>query len=280
MELTTLLFPIIQIWRHDRAVRETNQALADFDTKRLKSKSTFGDGSASMVTRSTGTKNSGRMFSMESLDECLHANHDGLQIYASCVELNGENIIFLVRVLAFRDQWIKLFSRTPDFARKRMLMFRAALNVFTGLVYQETAVYPINIESPVYQHLSSIFRNAAELVASQRRVSVQSSPTSQVTPWDDSSEIRTPRHTSITEHFPMQNIASTGPMHRLSSDSKERMVSISEAVKPLDPLAGYPVPVEFDDTVFEPAFKSIKYMVWTETWQRYMQWKKAREVSA
>ena len=40
-----------------------------------------------------------------------------------------------------------------------------------------------------------------------------------------------------------------------------------------DPLEGVKVPGDFDETVFNPAFQSVRYMVWTETWQRYMSWK-------
>lgn len=37
-----------------------------------------------------------------------------------------------------------------------------------------------------------------------------------------------------------------------------------------DPLDGIPVSPAFDENVFDAAFKSIRYMVWSETWQRYM----------
>ena len=40
-----------------------------------------------------------------------------------------------------------------------------------------------------------------------------------------------------------------------------------------DPLEGLEVPADFDEVVFNPAFQSVRYMVWTETWQRYMSWK-------
>lgn len=40
-----------------------------------------------------------------------------------------------------------------------------------------------------------------------------------------------------------------------------------------DPLEGFEVPADFDEQVFNAAFMSVRYMVWTETWQRYMAWK-------
>ena len=39
-----------------------------------------------------------------------------------------------------------------------------------------------------------------------------------------------------------------------------------------DPWDKVKVPVDFDENVFDEAFKSVRYMVWTETWQRYRRW--------
>ena len=48
-----------------------------------------------------------------------------------------------------------------------------------------------------------------------------------------------------------------------------------------DPWEKVKVPVDFDEKVFDAAFKSVRYMVWTETWQRYIRWlsKEGREVT-
>lgn len=42
-----------------------------------------------------------------------------------------------------------------------------------------------------------------------------------------------------------------------------------------DVLEGVKVPAEFDDRVFDAAFRSVRFMVWSETWQRYMQWRRS-----
>ena len=65
----------------------------------------------------------------------------------------------------------------------------------------------------------------------------------------------------------------------LGSESSEHIVEIGtdhdsnggltaeEGVEE-DPLEGMEVPADFDEVVFNPAFMSVRYMVWTETWQR------------
>lgn len=71
------------------------------------------------------------------------------------------------------------------------------------------------------------------------------------------------------------------PMGRKSSgneSSEHIIVDVSDNgggvravhAKREDPLEGVKVPGEFDERVFDAAFKSVRFMVWTETWQRYM----------
>ena len=273
MELVTLTFPIVQIFKHRKAARETQAILAEFDAKKLYSEpSTTG----SLATRSTGSKR-GKMFSMESLDECLMSNCDGLQVYASCMELNGENIIFLTKVLGFQRKWNMDFSKIRDFSRAGMGMFRAALSIYVTLVHSDTASYPINIESPIYAKLESIFGAATKLVASRRNSESPSTPISSVTPWDE------PQSEPLVESsmlespgtYPMRNMSLSAPPARRSidNDSREHIISLDD--DPQDTLAGFKLPAEFDEHVFDAAFKSIKYMVWSETWQRYMNWKRS-----
>ena len=218
------------------------------------------------------------MYSMESLEECLNTNYDGLQVYSSFHELNGENIIFLVKVLSFRKQWDAAFHRCTDTKRTTKALYRTALNIFVSLVHNDTANYPINIESPLYNALNGVFGEATELVASKRTSSI-SSTSSPVTPWDEPASDSTSAHGDPgPESFHMVTLLSTPPTRRsTSADSSEHIITISDppADATTDPLAGFHVPTDFKGKVFDDAYKSIKYMVWCETWQRYMQFKRS-----
>lgn len=297
MEIVTLGFPIYQIFKHKRTARETTRALAEFDQKRLNSyEDSTTTTSSSLKPRSTNSKR-GRMYPMESLDECLAGNHDGLQVYASCMELNGENIIFLTKVLAFNKACQKAFyetcKSTSEFNRARMAVFRTGLSIFVSLVHSGTASYPINIESMIYNRLDAIFGPATALVAitkPSRRSSISKASSSNVTPWDDQNDAMDAAASSGDEvAYPMHAMArleSGGVSTRSSrnvkaNESSEHIVTVStgeiEGVsgnEAHDPLRGVKVPAEFDERVFEAAFKSVRYMVWTETWQRYMAWKR------
>lgn len=284
MEMVTLGFPIYQVFRHKKAARETSKVIAEWEVNKRAATSTDG----SFITR--GSK--GRMASMATLDDCLHSNYSGLQIYASTCEFNGENIVFLARVLNFKKQWATVFLKAGnDIERARMAMFRAALSIYVSLVHDGTSKYPINLESFIYAGLSKVFGPATLLVASNRPTTPVS-PISAATPWDEpvsnpfenqpnttSNTFDGPRsnnsETGMIEYFQMNTLA-TPPVRRCSFDngSTEHIISLDDPINPNDPLADFKVPTEFNVQVFDAAEKSIKYMVWTETWQRYCEWSK------
>ena len=301
IEVVTLGFPIYAIYKNKKAAREVNNALADFDQKRLQSfdEGTTLGGSENTLTTKGSTKGSkkGKMYPMESLDACLSGNHDGLQVYASCMELNGENIIFLTKVIAFTQQCQKAFyetcKSTTEFRKARTAMFRIGLSIFVSLVHSGTASYPINIESNVYAHLDKIFGPATALVASAKRSrspSIATPVSSKITPWDDPADNNssTDIHDDANAGY-FDNAESSYPMRALSrkstgNESSEHIVRVRENDVGAgvgggdgrgDPLEGVKVPGDFDERVFDAAFRSVRFMVWTETWQRFTLWKRS-----
>ena len=298
IEVVTLGFPIYAIFKNKKAAREVNNALAEFDQKHLHSfdeGTTLGGSGNSLKTKGStkGSKKKGKMYPMESLDACLSGNHDGLQVYASCMELNGENIIFLTKVIAFTQQCQKTFyetcKSTSEFRRARTAMFRVGLSIFVSLVHSGTASYPINIESNIYNQLDLIFGPATALVASAKASRSPSIATpissSKITPWDDPADSGTePEDPSAGYFSNSDNAYPMQSMGRKSSgnESSEHIVHVREnevgaggVNQGSDPLEGIKVPGEFDERVFDAAFGSVRFMVWTETWQRYMQWKRS-----
>ncbi len=266
MEIVTLFFPIYQIRKQNKAKKERDQILKDFDLKKI------GSEENSVATPSTGSK-SGKMYSMESLQTCLDGNSDSLQVYASGCELNGENIIFLLKVINFTQQYPIVFAKARgDIQRARMATFRAALSIYVSLVHADTAKYPINIESPIYAKLHAIFGAAAKLVATSRPSS-PATPISAVTPWDEPADPIATLHTtdSKSDEYPMQSMPPRSSSIR--NDSSEHIICLDDTTDPTDPLAGFPIPHEFNVRVFDEAYNSIKFMVWSWTWQRFMMWK-------
>ena len=304
IEVVTLGFPIYAIFKNKKAAREVNSALADFDQKRLSSYddgTTLGGSQKSLQTKGSSKASSrkGKMYPMESLDACLHGSHDGLQIYASCMELNGENIIFLTKVISFTKKCQKAFQHTctmpSEFEKARSAMFRLALSIFVSLIHSATASYPINIESNIYSHLDSIFGPATALVASierSRSPSIATPVSSNVTPWDDIEPADASHEDGPTTGGYSANHSPAYPLRAMSrksssgNESSEHIVHVREndlgrsgSGATDDPLDGVTVPAEFDERVFDAAYKSVRYMVWSETWQRFMQWRRNSQAS-
>lgn len=269
MQGVTLIFPIIAIRKHDKTSRELKQALADFDAKKENVES------SSTSSPSTVSKRSGKMHTMESLDECLKLSYEGLQTYAAIVEFNCENIVFLVQVLKFKELWevtfpTEVFSSSELYQRARKRMFCEALSIFVTLVHGDTASYPINVDSNTYTGLDRIFSTATELVAkASRRNSISSTPNSMVTPWDGPLQALSPDLKD--EAFPMHAMPSRS--HSSINDSCEHIISLDEPTDLNDPLASYQIPLKFNQYVFDAAFKSIRFMVWSGTYQRFMTYK-------
>ncbi len=276
MELTTLGFAYLQLRQYTQNEREKNKALTDFDEKYLNRLEENGLSSAgSILTRSTDTKRSRRMYSMESLEECLNANYDGLQVYASSQELNGENIMFLVKVISFKKQWESAFSHCTDIQRVETTLFRSALRTFVSLVHARTANYPINIESTLYNTMNAVFGQATELVAAKRTNSMVSAK-STVAPWDEPASDSPPATGEPgSDSFRMITLLPATP-HRESHDSNELFIlSRKPTSEATDPLADFPIPEGFNDKIFDETYKKVRYTVWSGTWQRYMEGKRS-----
>ncbi|KAL6717202.1 hypothetical protein ACLMJK_005117 [Lecanora helva] len=303
MEIVTLGFPIYQIFKQKRESQAILRALAEFDQKHLDSHNGSNASfiSGSLRSRSTTSKR-GKMYSMESLDETLSTNSEGLQMYASCVELNGENIVFLTRVLAFNKACEAAFQQNSSLNNNSQLarkaMFRQGLAIYVCLVHSNTAPYPINIESTIYHSLVAIFGPATALVAGagpNRGSSIPNLEPTAVTPWDNTSalcdceENFIPDDETSTNSYPMRSVGGKGLSTDPSSstknnESREHIVcaeitDVNGDAEAADKLQAMEVPAAFDERVFEAAFKSVRYMVWTGTWQRYQNWLKTERIS-
>ena len=266
IEIVTLGFPIYQIRKHVKAKRAVDQILEVFDVKKRDPK-LMGSEHTSMTAPST---RSGKMFPMSSLEECLRSNPSELQAYASGKEFKGENIVFLTKVLHFKQQYPVIFSRAHgDINRARMITFKSALSIFVCYVHTGTAEFPINIESPIYKKLAMVFGRATTLIATAQPESSCNSSISDVTPWAEPPDPATPALSvsNSKSDFPMHSLPSS---HRYSNGGESRDLIIPRESGEDDPLHGFIVPGEFNDNVFNEAFESIKFMVWTETWQRFM----------
>ena len=277
MQILTLGFPICEVYKYMLYRRKTDVALTYWDPVKDHD---AGERGASIT--STTTNSSHRMWAMSSLTKALNTNPAPLQVYASCVELNGENIIFLTKVAAFEAVSASQTSSAGtnpdlhDHLMQKQTLFRAALSIYISLVYVETAAYPINIESQIYATLEKLFGPAANLVAARSPTS-PTTPPSNVTPWDEP-VMPTPSQNLFARASPALENETGGEAYPMAEMGISRTSISGHSARPIvhtelaDPLSDYLIPDEFDGSCFDAAAKSIRFMVWTETWQRFCNW--------
>jgi hypothetical protein len=178
--------------------------------------------------------------SMQALEFSIEHSIEPLIAWAASREFTAENTIFLREVRNFKKKWTGL--KTVTTAQRRQMFNEASLIYFT-LVNPFTAETPINIEYKIFKTLQSTFAGV-EFDPYQPRSQTPDikSPVVRdnvVCPWEDT----------------LSRPASINSNHTTSSTSSTRSI----------------VPSEFTEEVFDAAFESIKYLVFTNTWPRYVE---------
>jgi hypothetical protein len=179
--------------------------------------------------------------SMQSLEFTIEHSIEPLIAWAAAREFTAENCIFLREVRNFKKKWGSLKVVTTA---QRRQMFNEASLLFYTLINPFTAEAPINIEYKIFKTLQNMFAEVEFDPYMPRSQTPEDSKSpvvreNVVCPWEDTLS----RPASIDS-----NITS-------SSTSSTRSI----------------VPSEFTEEVFDAAFESIKYLVFTNTWPRYVE---------
>ena len=239
MEITTILFPVIEIYKSKRDRKATAAAIADWET----SSHEF-DSSRSIQSKNASEnahhQSRSSLYNIAAMEKALEKNAPDLLEFAATKQFTGENIVFLTRVRAWKEQWGRAASvNSPMTLEAKSRLYEAGKEIFDRNISLHTSQFPINLESKVYQELDSIFGSR-----------VTSSLTSIITPFADFWEKKEIRS---------------------SKAGFEEIIRLDERTKPGvsdDTLA---TPYGFDGQVFDRAERSIKYMVFTNTWGRYLE---------
>lgn len=179
---------------------------------------------------------------MQTLEFCIEHRIEPLIEWAASREFTAENTIFLREVRNFKKKWGSL--RTVTTAQRRQMHTEASLIFFT-LINPFTAEAPINIEYKIFKKLQRQFEGMEYdpyMPTRSRTPTDPLSPTARenvVCPWESTLDRPASIESNITA----------------SSTSSTRSI----------------VPSEFTEEIFDPAFESIKYLVFTNTWPRYVE---------
>lgn len=278
LEIFTIVLPCWQVMRHQTLQKETLEAIKLWEEKSKigsindtdYSGSTKISKSAWESFKAMSAFESGRpsldhpesIFTMAALERALKLNAEPLRHFAALRDFSGENINFLTDLAAWKSQWSteegKKSMQVDETVHRKL--YNRAIHIYANLVSPLYAEFPINISSPELKALEDVFEHAARILYGERS---SFSSGSEVTPFDERWG-----HTDSKE-FIMSPTSTT-----FAKADSEREISVADET-PINFISDKvqywgDIPADFNRNVFNRAEKSIKYLVLTNTWPKFV----------
>ncbi|KAL7649202.1 hypothetical protein ACMYSQ_012429 [Aspergillus niger] len=201
-------------------------------------------------SRSLGSSSSSRdsIFTKRALECVLARNPAPLQDFSAHRDFSGENIAFLTRVAEWKSSlphavWDSRISDYGDLTDLIREQFHRALCIYTTFISDRHAHFPINISSQDRKELEKVFAGPAGLLFGDGR------PANPAVPFDGPGYAPTPVASPIASMKAEAGslVADNGPVQSWGE-----------------------IPQTFSATVFDRAEESIKYLVLTNTWPKFV----------
>lgn len=277
MQSCAIFFPIYEAIEFHTYIRRPLHSLfsteslstpSSGDDEKAKDKDWFADPNVN------GFPTDKNVYSMPALEKALTVNPSPLLYFAAKQDFTAENIIFLIHVMRWREAW-KTAPRDLSTGlvteHARAQLFRMAVDVYMANIYEQTAIFPINVESKIRRSLDDTFGPAvpggkrldssrwdnvsAENVAYGAPPPVDVDQAMEKTtwsPWDDEK---------------------VSPISLAALREADTFFEPNPCVAPLGPARAR-IPQSFHEGVFDKAEESIKILVLTNTWCRFVVTKK------
>lgn len=210
---------------------------------------------------SVGTAYSGEsMLSMGALEYVLEHNPDPLRQFSALKDFSGENVAFLTAVAEWRSRY-----RTIGKGEAAREAYNKALHIYVDFISPKDAEFPINISFQDKTGLEAIFEKAARVLYGDRGLAnSQATPFAPGSDWPREAQAGRPSH------------ASERPIigSRTNSNADVELRAMTDRV-----AYWGEIPATFDGTVFDKAETSIKYLVLTNTWPKFVRDRRESGVS-
>ncbi|PLB47643.1 hypothetical protein P170DRAFT_409866 [Aspergillus steynii IBT 23096] len=286
IEIFTVFLPCWEVLRHQSLRKETLDAIAQWEAKtkgsgsEAKSISSISTVVDSMMSGwksahgsvSTTTSNRDSILTMGALEYVLQRNPAPLQQFSALHDFSGENIAFLTSVAEWKGSLPRpsppasTKNATIDFLspvdssahdKDRELVrerFNRALHIYAKFISVAHAEFPVNISSQDLRQLDAIFARPAGIMYGEEPSKVD--PATPFGPPPGFGSFEPPPSPTATE-----------------SSQKAFRCSVSIIGDRVQYWGE--VPEEFDGNVFDAAEKSIKYLVLTNTWPKFIKSRRA-----
>jgi hypothetical protein len=280
MQTAAIFFPIFEAYRSRAQLRSTLATVKSWEEKRKSGESYTGySGSTknnSFISKdkcsSTATSVSSRrreMYTMAALEKALTVNPQPLLEFAASREFTGENIVFLMQVRDWRAAWnraLRTFGTVTGQVKYRL--FNIAVEIFATSVHIKTAEFPINVGGKIRSNLETVFGPAV--------VGVKRLDENIVDPFNRYSlrsiGLEPPKPLVSKFDYDVAKFRD-GQSNGNAARSQESIITSSK--NDLDVIVEVPeceadIPDCFDQHIFDEAEASVKYMVVTNTWPKFV----------
>lgn len=268
MEIFTVFFPCWQVHKHQALRQETLDTISAWESRfanrGFSSESVAGESSRQDWTTSTMSepdskplrtmdtiRSDASLFSMGALERLLENNPEPLRQFSALKDFSGENVAFLAAVAEWKRGY-------PAGQEKGLVQnaYARALGIYTKFISPRYAEFPINISFQEMAGLDSTFAEAARI--SYGAGGVIRGPASQLVPpgWP-----RSPGAVFLG--------AETKESQRTSVYVDEDMHELQASLKRVSYCGE--IPAGFSAACFDQVENSIKYLVLTNTWPKFLQ---------
>ena len=273
LEIFTIFVPVWEVLKHQSLRQETLESIARWEARNKASEAGANGGSVDTGSTYVSWKKSRRgkaasvssssnnsVLTMDALEHTLVKNPEPLQQFSALKDFSGENIAFLRRVA----EWKLKFYAAKGFERNMAVIeekaggplsptsqvdvrasFEEGLRIYIDFISSRGAEFQVNLSSPDFKKLAGVFENAARILYGDERTP------DPATPFETADWRAGPKSVSET--------AITSPDTPKSEDT------VLENIRYWGEI-----PDEFGEDVFDDAEMSIKYLVLTNTWPKYV----------
>lgn len=286
MEASVIFIPCWHIFKNRQLKKETLEIIAAWERKQsgnpsIRSESTRACrrslASQKESFQSNTSNRRGEMYTMTALEKALETNSTPLLLFSAFKDFSGENIQFLSIIQQWKTNWSSKTARNGLFRKStppdlqgealRRQQFNMAVQIYSGFVSLQYSDYPVNLSSGHYKELEAMFDGTAALCNAHL-------PNDSVTPFnsywssDRPDDVESANNISIvstvinksTETFPAM----------IDSQQVKNATSLNMSNLGIEVPTFVGVPDSFGPNVFNNSEESIKYMVLTNTWPKFV----------
>ncbi|KPM44877.1 hypothetical protein AK830_g1664 [Neonectria ditissima] len=266
LEIFTVFFPCWEVMRHQNLRQETLDSIAQWERNNKglgKSSRSVATGSTTMAGSvltawskdgSVKTTSGESILTMGALEHVLERNPEPLQKFSALRDFSGENIAFLRSVAEWKSSLPPAArgpEKTQDSATQELVRerFNSALRIYTNFISSRDAEFQVNLSSQDLKKLEAVFEDSARVLYGDKRDVDPATP------------------------FEMFGTPATADCAASSNGSETGI--ISQSGTELDHIGDRAlywgtIPQSFDETVFNDSEASIKYLVLTNTWPKFV----------